>query len=77
PGDTVLIHFGGSGSEVEICRQFKRNFITAEIDEKYYKMIIDRLNSGKIRDKYRLEFRQRENVGMQPLLLEKQEEYDT
>ena len=76
PGDTVLIHFGGSGSEVEICRQLKRSFITAEIDEKYYKMIIDRLNSGTIKDKYRLEFRQKESMATQPILLEKQEDYN-
>lgn len=54
PGDTVLIHFGGSGAEIDVCRRTGRNFISAEIDEKYYQMIMDRLSRGKIDDKYRL-----------------------
>lgn len=61
PNDNILIHFGGSGSEIEVCRKIGRNFIAAEIDEKYYNMIVDRLNSGRIKNKYRLEFRQEAN----------------
>lgn len=31
-----------------------RQYISAEIDEKYYKMILDRLNKGYIEEKYKL-----------------------
>jgi len=55
PGDIVLVLFGGSGSELEICKNIKRNYISAEIDKKYYKLILDRLKNGYIRKKYRLE----------------------
>lgn len=60
PGDTVLIHFGGSGSEIEVCQRLHRNFIAAEIDSRYYKMIMDRLSSGRIDEKYRLNIRKRD-----------------
>jgi DNA modification methylase len=53
PGDIVLILFGGSGSEIEVCKNLKRQYISAEIDEKYYKMIIDRLKIGYIDEKYK------------------------
>jgi len=54
PGDVVLVLFGGSGSEVALCQQMDRHFITAEIDEKYHRIIVDRLERGKIDPKYRL-----------------------
>ncbi len=54
PNDIVLILFGGSGSEIEVCKRIKRNYISAEIDEKYYKMIIDRIENGAIDEKYKL-----------------------
>lgn len=55
PSDLVLILFGGSGAEAAVCRQLDRRFITAEIDETYYKMILDRLKyAGAVPDKYRL-----------------------
>ena len=54
PGDIVLILFGGSGSEIEICKNLHRQYISAEIDEKYYKMILDRLSKGHIEEEYRL-----------------------
>ena len=47
--DIVLIHFGGSGSEIDVCQKLKRNFIAAELDEKYHKLIKDRLGSAPIR----------------------------
>ncbi|MDR0984338.1 MAG: site-specific DNA-methyltransferase [Ruminococcus sp.] len=53
-GDTVQILFGGSGSEILLCKELKRNFISSEIHKTYYDMIIDRLNTGIIRDEYRL-----------------------
>jgi DNA modification methylase len=80
PEDTVLIHFGGSGSEIEVCQRTGRNFIAAEIDEKYYKMIQDRLASGEIKNKYRLDFRKEKNYRQkqeQARLLEKKETYKT
>ena len=54
PSDTVLVLFGGSGSELEICKQLKRNYISAELDKKYHQMILDRLANGRIDAKYRL-----------------------
>jgi DNA modification methylase len=54
-GDIVLILFGGSGAEIEVCKNLKRKYISAEIDSKYYEMILDRLNNGKIDKKYKLE----------------------
>jgi len=77
PKDVVLILFGGSGSEIEICKILNRQYISAEIDEKYYKMIIDRLNRGKIEEKYRLNMKKYEfkNIQSQLAFLEKQKEY--
>jgi len=46
PGDVVLILFGGSGSEISQCVALKRHFISAEIDSKYYRLIMDRLKKG-------------------------------
>lgn len=57
PKDIVLILFGGSGSEIETCKILNRHYISAEIDEKYYKMILDRLNKGYIEEKYKLQLR--------------------
>lgn len=52
--DIVLILFGGSGSEIEVCKALNRRYISAEVDEKYYEMILDRLSKGRIEEKYRL-----------------------
>ena len=75
--DVVLILFGGSGSEIEVCKILKRRFISAEIDEKYYKMIIDRLKKGVIGEKYRLNMKKYEikNIQTQLTFLEGQKEY--
>ncbi len=56
PGDLVLILFGGSGSEIVECKKIKRHFIAAEIDKKYYNLILARLASdeGVVPEKYRL-----------------------
>jgi len=54
PGDVVLVHFGGSGSELEVCRILGRHFVSAEIDPLYHQMIVDRLSRGRIDEKYRL-----------------------
>lgn len=78
-GDIVLILFGGSGSEIEICKILKRKYISAEIDEKYHKMILDRLNKGKIEEKYKLRLKDydTQNISAQLTLLEEQEIYLT
>ena len=53
--DDVFILFGGSGSELCLCKNMKRNFISCELHPEYYRMIIDRLeNNGDIKDEYRL-----------------------
>jgi len=77
PNDIVLILFGGSGSEIEICKVLKRQYISAEIDEKYYKMILERLNKGRIEEKYRLNMKKYEikNIQTQLTFLEEQKEY--
>lgn len=78
-GDIVLILFGGSGSEIEVCKVLNRQYISAEVDEKYYKMILDRLSKGQIEEKYRLRLKryERKNIEAQVLLLEEGEEYST
>ena len=79
PGDVVLILFGGSGSEIEVCKILKRHYISAEIDEKYHEMILDRLRKGGIETKYKLRLRnyERKNIEAQLAFLEEQEEYLT
>jgi len=57
PKDIVLILFGGSGSEIEVCKFLGRQYISAEIDKKYYEVIVDRLRKGKIDQKYRLKMK--------------------
>ncbi len=55
--DLIFILFGGSGSEIVLCQELKRNFISCEIHSDYFRMIQDRLNNqGKIGDEYRLKF---------------------
>ncbi|MBI5914375.1 MAG: site-specific DNA-methyltransferase [Bacteroidetes bacterium] len=57
--DDVFILFGGSGSELVLCQQLRRNFLSCELHPEYFKMINDRLNNnGHIRDEFRLEFLQ-------------------
>ena len=79
PDDIVLILFGGSGSEIEICKALKRQYISAEIDEKYHKMISDRLKNGYIEKKYKLKTNnyQIKNIGHQPMLFEAGKKYLT
>jgi len=81
PRDIVLILFGGSGSEIEVCKLLDRQYISAEVDEKYYKMILDRLNKGRIQEKYRLRLKQyakkNTEAEAQLMLLEDKEEYLT
>jgi len=52
--DTVQILFGGSGSEVILCKELNRNFISSEIHKPYYDLILDRLNNnGNIKNEFR------------------------
>lgn len=76
-GDTVLILFGGSGSEICLCKELGRNFISAEMDKKYHKMIIDRLEKGFIDKAYKLKLKQYERIlnNHQMKLLETDEKY--
>lgn len=54
-GDDCFILFGGSGSELLLCRELGRNFISCEIQQEYYQMILDRLNqNGETDHQYRL-----------------------
>lgn len=77
PQDIVLVLFGGSGSEIEVCKVLNRQYISAEIDERYYKMIIDRLNKGRVEEKYRLKLNRYEKRNLQAQLsfLEERENY--
>ena len=53
-GDNVQILFGGSGSEIILCKELGRNFISSEIHKPYYDLIIDRLaNDGAIKKEFR------------------------
>ena len=60
--DDVFILFGGSGSELVLCKELKRNYISCEMHPQYYRMIIDRLtNGGRIKNKYRLDVAKNKN----------------
>jgi site-specific DNA-methyltransferase (adenine-specific) len=76
-GNIVLILFGGSGSEIEVCKILKRQYISAEIDEKYHKMILDRLSKGAIEERYKLRLKNYDtkNISSQLTLLEEREVY--
>jgi site-specific DNA-methyltransferase (adenine-specific) len=54
PKDIVLVLFGGSGSEIDLCKKLNRQFISAEMDKKYHKMILSRIKNGYIKEKYKL-----------------------
>ena len=52
--DSIFILFGGSGSEIMQAKKMRRCFLSCEIHQSYYAMIMDRLNNeGKIRPEYR------------------------
>ena len=57
--DDVFVLFGGSGSELNLCKKLHRNFISCELHKDYYKMILERLdNNGKINNGHRLDYMQ-------------------
>ena len=78
-GDTVLILFGGSGSGIVLCKELKRNFISAEIDKKYHEMILDRLENGVIREEYKLNLKKTKLPELPRVisLFEKRAKYNT
>ncbi len=58
PNDLIFIHFGGSGNEIIMAKQLGRKYVSAEIDEIYYNMILDRIRlDGDIPTKYKLPIR--------------------
>lgn len=73
--DSVFILFGGSGSEIILCKNLKRNFISCELHLDYYQMILSRLeNEGIIKDEHRLKFiqnRKTKSENSTPLLFDK------
>jgi len=76
--DIVLILFGGSGSEIEVCKILNRRYVSAEIDEKYYKMILDRLNKGRIEERYKLRLKRYDtSMEAQLTLLEERSQLST
>jgi len=70
PGDVVLVHFGGSGAELEVCKRLRRRFLAAEIDPTYHAIIMSRLHTGQIREEHRLIRRtvSRDALALQPAL---------
>ena len=58
---------------LEICKNLNRKYISAEIDEKYFEMILKRLNNGKIDSEYKLKLKpknKRNIKNAQPTLFE-------
>lgn len=54
-GDNVLVLFGGSGSELVVCKRLSLNFISAEIEPRYVEIIKARLErGGEVPAKYRM-----------------------
>lgn len=61
--DRMFILFGGSGSEIMLAKELKRNFISCETNEKYYNMIMERLeNNGAIDTHHKQKFIQKKHV---------------
>jgi site-specific DNA-methyltransferase (adenine-specific) len=46
-GDTILVPFAGSGTECVAAKKNNRNYIGFELDEKYIKIAVERLNEIK------------------------------
>lgn len=61
PKDIVLVLFGGSGAEIDVCKNLNRQFISAEIDKKYCDIINTRLANGFIAPEHKL-FRGRKRI---------------
>ena len=64
--DSVFVLFGGSGSEINLCRTLKRHFVSCELHLKYFQMILDRLqNDGNIKQEYKPDFIQNKGQNQQ------------
>lgn len=65
-GDVIQILFGGSGSEIVLCKELGRKFISSEIHKPYYDLIMDRLsNGGAIKKEFRcIEKKQCDNLNL-------------
>ena len=61
PNDIILVLFGGSGAEIDVCKKLNRKFISAEIDKKYCTLINNRLANGFIAPEHKL-FRGRKRI---------------
>jgi site-specific DNA-methyltransferase (adenine-specific) len=70
--DDCFILFGGSGSELVLCKKLERNYISCELHPEYYQMILDRLSNGNgfIKDEYRIQsiVEKRKNHDISPSL---------
>lgn len=54
-GDSIFILFGGSGGEIVLCEELKRNWISCELHFPYFEMINERIkNRGLIDEQYKL-----------------------
>lgn len=61
-GDTVLVLFGGAGSELAVCHRLGLNWVSAEIVPEYCSLIEARLkNHGEVPEEYRLAGRRRQH----------------
>ena len=75
-GDTALVLFGGSGSELVVCQKLGLNFVSAEIDREYVKIIEERLrHNGEVPKKYRLltKMRERQILAKNQQLIQEEE----
>ena len=55
PGDTVLVLFAGSGSELVVCKRLDLNFVSAEIEHAYVRIVEERLSrGGEVPTQYRM-----------------------
>ncbi|RLC40670.1 MAG: site-specific DNA-methyltransferase [Candidatus Coatesbacteria bacterium] len=45
-GDLVLDPFGGTGTTASVAKRLRRNFITMEISEEYYNLILKRIDGN-------------------------------
>lgn len=54
PKDKVLVLFGGSGAEIDVCRNLNRQFISAELNKEYCDIINKRLANGFIAPEHKL-----------------------
>jgi site-specific DNA-methyltransferase (adenine-specific) len=63
-GDVVLDPFGGTGTTATVAKRLQRNFITMEISQEYYELILKRLDGrvAEIRRNKKVEFEKQKNL---------------